>query len=480
MSSVKSNFLWNTSYQVIRILTPIVTTPYLARVLGSEALGTYSYTYTVATYFTYFCLMGLGQYGNREISKCRNDRDKLSRCFSSILVMQVSIGALVVVGYFGYTAVFGGQYQQLLIIWSIWVIAEAVDISWLYYGLEEFRTITIRNIIVRTGVIVGIFAMVKSVEDLPLYCALQSLAFGANSVVLWAMAVKRVRFSKPTVSEITRHIKPNLTLFIPVIAISVYTRLNTILLSFFGNMSAIAFYDNSYKIISISLTVIQSLGTVMLPRMSSVLASGNGQVASRYLSNSIWIAQGIAVGLMFGIIGISQEFVPIFFGPGFEECSVLMSVLALMIPICAWSNFLGVQYLIPYGEDRQYLLSVLAGAIANLILCLALLSRFGAFGAVVATVAAELCVTITQILFVKSRLPIGRYLKEAAPFLLAGITELLVIRMMGNTFGATVLGLIYQVASGILAYVCINAFILVAIKSDKIRLLFKQNGDKSH
>ena len=471
--SVRSNFIWNTSYQVVRILTPLITTPYLTRVLGSDALGTYSYTYTIAMYFTYFCQLGLSQYGNREIAKARKDEQKLPRVFTSIFVMQASFGAIVSIFYAAFALFMSGNLRPLMAAWAIWVLAEAVDISWFFYGIEDFRKMTIRNLLVRLLVIVSIFIFIKCPDDLPVYCLLQALAFGLNSWILWVMLKGRVRFVRVTAKEVIAHIKPNLLLFAPVIAISCYTQLNKLFLGFFAGMSEVAYYDNADKIVVIPLAVIQSLGTVMLPRMSNVVSAGDEGSASRYLSLSSWLSQAMAFGLMFGIAGVAQEFVPVFFGEGFERCATLMPLLSLIIPICAWSNVLGVQYLIPHERDREYLVSVVAGAIVNIGMCLLLIPSYGAFGAAVSTVVAEMTVSVAQSIFSRF-LPLGSFLRDVAPFVIAGLCEMAVARGLGALLGCSVLGLVGEIAIAGFAYVLVSLLLLAAKRDRHLKQILRK------
>lgn len=474
MSSVRSNFVWNTSYQVVRILAPLITTPYLARVLGSEALGTYSYTYTVAMYFTYFCLLGLNQYGNREVAKARGDRRELSRTFWSIFAMQVGTGVIVCAAFLLYAFLLSGPLLVYTLIWGLWVLAEVVDVSWFFYGIEEFRAMTIRNVVVRVAVIAGVFVFVRDVGDLGAYCALQAAAFVVNSGVLWAMMRGRVDFVRPSRREVLSHVKSNLMLFAPVIAISVYTQFNEIVLGNVGGMSEVAYYDNAYKIVVIPLTVISSLGTVMLPRMSSVIARGDEAAAAHYLGASFWLSEAMAFGLMSGIMGVAPEFVPVFFGPGFEECERLMPLLAVIIPICAWSSVLGNQYLIPHERDRQYLESVLVGSGVDLALCAALVPGLGAYGAAVATACAELAVSLAQSAILRRELPLGRQLLDAIPFAIVGLAEYLAVRLVGTAMGATVIGVACQVVAGGAVYLALSYAWLRISHDERLGLVLRR------
>lgn len=470
MSSVRSNFIWNSAYQVVRIGIPLITTPYLTRTLGSDILGTYSYTYTIALYFTYFVLLGLNQYGNREVAKARGDRRRLSKTFWSIYLGQLAVGAIVTAAYVGFALFQKGLLGTCSLIWTAWVVAEVADISWLFYGLEEFKVITVRNVLIRVGVVIGIFSLVNGPADLWLYCALQAWSFVLNSAILWVLARKRISKAKVTLKEVARHIRPSLMLFAPVIAISCYTQLNKVILGCFSDMSQVAFYDNADKIVVIPLAFIQSLGTVLLPRMSSVMASGDRGRALSYLSDSFWISVVTSIALVFGILGVAHDFVPVFFGPGFEACETLLPLLALIIPACAVSSVTGNQLLIPSERDSLYLRSVLAGAMVNVTLCLALVPSHAAVGAAVATVVAEFVVMGIQLRYVRDAIPIVRYFREAAPFLAFGLVEFACVKAVSLTGMVGVPLVVAETAAGAIAFAATGFFYLIARGDRRLRL----------
>ena len=454
----------------MRIAIPLVTMPYLSRALGSDALGTYSFTYTIALFFTYFVLLGLNQYGTREIAKTRDDKQVLSRTFWTLYFGQFCIGVVVCLVYIGSCFFQQTEIRPYSFIWIIWIIAEIADISWFFFGLEEFKIISIRNIVIRLLVLLGIFIFVHNAFDLWIYCTLQAVAFFMNSAVLWWLAKSRLSYIRPKAREVMRHILPSLVLFAPVIAISCYTQLNKIILGGFTDMSQVAYYDNADKIIVIPLMLIQSLGVVLLPRMSNVVSKGDGKSVLSYISDSFWISLVMSFGLMFGIAGVSKEFVPVFFGPGYEPCIQLMSVLSLIIPICAVSSVLGNQYLISHEKDCQYLCSVLFGAILNIMLCIALIPRHASIGAAVATVAAEFAVSFIQGCFVRRELPLRKFFLQIAPFFLFGFVELALIRAIAclPIEGVMLLGL--EICAGGLSYVIISLAYMIVRKDNHLHL----------
>ena len=475
MRSLKENFLWNASYQILRIITPLITMPYLSRVLGAEQLGTFSYTYSVATWFSLFCLLGLNQYGNREIARVRDDTQKLSKTFWSIYAMQLATTAVVSIVYTIY-ALNNGEFITYSLVWVFWIVSEAININWLFFGLEEFRITVIRNFVVRIATIILIFALVHNEGDLWVYCAIQSISMAVSYLVLVPFLRNRVNFYRPHLSEIAVHIKPNIRLFAPIVAISFYTQLDKVLL---GNLSAsiaqVSFYDYSEKISQIPLSVVQALGIAMLPRMSSVISKGQTEKAREYLDVSIWFASIMSLGFMFGVMAISQEFIPIFLGAEYMPCIALTMAISGMIPLIAWSNAIGVQYLLPMGEDRKYTLSVILGAVINVISNIILIPHMQAMGAVISTLISEAAVTIMQCAFVRKDLPLAKYAYDAIPYMIMGLVMFATVRVSSSALGAFgIIGLLLEVLLGASVYAVLGFLWLRLRRDDRLEVLLKK------
>ena len=461
MANVRSNFLWNASYQVLRIAIPLVTVPYLTRVLSSGYLGIYSYTYTVANYFTLFCLLGVNQYGSRECAKAaQHGGDVLSRTFWSILFMQLACGLVVTCVYVGYLLTTTGIVRICTAIWLMWVIAESFDVAWLFFGLEEFRVTTIRNALVKLATVVCILTLVNSDADLWKYCAITSASMLVSAVVLLPMIKAKVSWYLPSVSEVTKHFGPNLRLFAPIVAISCYMQLDKVMLGAMAGMNELAYYDNSEKISTIPLAVIQALGTVMLPRMSVYVERGNEEGVARSISKALLFSNMMGWGFCFGIIGVAKEFVPLFFGAGYESCIILIRIMAPIIPIVAWSNVLGVQYLLPHELDGDYLVSVVSGAALNVIVNSLAIPSYGAVGASIATVMAEIAVTGTQLWMVHRSLSIKRLLMQCVPFFIAGIVMCAAVMAFGEVLHGSVIYLFAQVLIGVVVFCLVLAGLL--------------------
>lgn len=477
MASVKSNFLWNSAYQVIRIIIPIIITPYLTRVLGSEQLGIYNYTYTIASYAILFIVLGLNQYGNRVIAKSKNDKELMTKNFWSIYVTQVISGIIVCLIYIAYLLTLSGDIALCSWIWLINVASEIFDLAWLFYGLEEFKVITIRNVVVRIVSIVAIFLFVHTQNDMGIYCLISALATVLNNGIFLAMLPLRISgFYKPSFKEVAAHVKPNLTLFAPMIAISLYTQINSFLLGNFATMSDVTYYSSSNAVVSIPLALIQSLGAVLLPRLSVVLKENDERAAQTYISTSMWISMLMCFGLLAGIFGVAELFVPTYYGPGYEDCIVILPVLCIMIVPCSISSVTGNQYLIPHEKDVSYMHSVVAGAIVNVTLCFILIPRAGAVGAAISTVVAEFAVAIYQIICIRDALPFKKYALDSLPFIFAAVIEYGAIKAVASVSLSAIPLLGLEILVGIISY-CLTCVIILAAKKDRIFLSFLKVRD---
>lgn len=459
--SVKVNFAYQASYQILVIITPLVTTPYLSRTLGAEGVGLFSYTHAITNYFVMFAMLGMSNYGVRSIAACRDDRERRSRVFCSAYLCQLSVGCLALIAYVIYALSLAHGGIVLTMVWGLWVLSALIDASWLLFGVEEFKVPTVRSIVTKLLSLVVIFGFVRSSEELWIYVLAISGSFFLNQLLIWPFVGKYIDIVKPTPREIFAHLVPNLRLFVPVIAVSLYTSMDKILLGAIAGEVQTGYFEYSEKLSKIPMALITAMTTVMLPRMSASIAGGDTKKALKQLDNSLWVMLALAFAFCFGIIAVAPEFAPVFLGDEFAECDAMMAVLALMIPIVSFSNVLGKQYLLPTMRDGKYTFSLCAGAAVNVAVNLCLIPCFGAMGAAIATVAAELAVAIVQSIVVFGELPLLCYLKNAIPFLAAGALMCCAVRFVAaqcnSLWGLSVQGLALEILVGAAAYICLMA-----------------------
>lgn len=469
MKNVGRNFIYNSLYQLLIILIPLITTPYLSRILGSEGIGRYSYSYSIAYYFSMFIILGLNNYGNRTIASVRDDKKELSKSFKSIYLMQFFLGLFITIIYFLYCDLFMNNIYAFTL--GIYVASSIFDINWMFFGLEEFKITVVRNTIVKLITLVAIFVFIKDKNDVSMYCLIMALGFFISNLLLWPFLPKYIQKSKVTLHDVCVHIRPNLILFIPVIAISLYKTLDKIMLGSMTNVAEVGYFESSEKIINIPLALISSLGTVMLPRMSNIVAkSRDKKRIEEIIENSIILAMVVTVPLTFGIMGVAKEFVPLFYGNGFEKC---ISLFQILLPSClfvAFANVIRTQYLIPNKLDNVYIISVILGSLVNILINYILIPKMGAIGAAFGTLIAEIVVCIIQSWYVRKIINTYIFFKKSVPLILFGIVMYAIIINIPLIDNNATITVILKVLIGALIYIipCL-LYILFIYKKKKVK-----------
>ena len=469
MSSIRKNFLYNAAYQLLLILLPLITTPYISRVLGADRIGVYTYTYTIANYFMLAAMLGVKNYGNRSIAAVRDNRKQLRKVFWEIYGLQFLCAALALAAYLVFIFVFETENRTIFLIQGIYVFSGMMDVSWLFFGLEKFKITVTRNIAVKLLSLGCIFLFVRTADDLWVYTLIMALGLFLSQAYLWHYVRRYARWYPPKLRAMFSHLGPELVLFVPVIAVSLYKMMDKIMLGQMSDFAQVGFYESAEKIINIPMGVITALGTVMLPRMSNLAAKSQTAESRRYIRNSMLFAMFMACGMTFGIAGVAKDFVPLFLGDEFLPSIALLQVLTPTILFIAWANVIRTQYLIPNHRDRSYILSVLLGAVVNLIINALLIPRMAAMGAVIGTVCAEAAVCICQTMMVRQNLPIRRYRQDALPFLGLGLgmyVLLLVIRPLLPGGAVTV---VVQIALGAAFYSAASGAYLILRHPDVLK-----------
>ncbi len=449
---VVKNYLYNAFYQVFCIITPLITTPYVSRVLDPAGIGTFSYAQSIATYFVLFGALGSSLYGQREIAYVQNDPDKRTIVFKEIETFRIITVLLSTILYW---LVFcrTGQYQAVFSILLIEVFASAFDISWFFQGIQDFQKSVMRNIVVKTLSIVLIFVMVKKETDVALYAACYAVPILLSNLSLWPYLSRYLTRIKRESFITLRHLKPLLALFLPQVATEVYTVLDKTMIGILGTgMDEVGFYEQSQKIIKILVRIITALGIVMMPKMSQLFVEGKREEINKNIENSFRFVFWLSSPLMFGIIGISQSFVPWFYGPGYDKVAVLMSVIVPIVLIIGISNVIGKQYLLPTRQQKAYTASVVTGAVVNFCANVILIPRWNAVGASIGTVLAELSVTVVQIIAVRKQLPLVKYLAENIKYLVLGAIMWIPVWFGSKIFPPRIIYTVILVIIGMIVY----------------------------
>ena len=451
--SAKINFIYNSIYQIVAIIIPLVTTPYLSRRLGPNGLGQYSLEMAVASYFIMFIKLGLNNYGGRQIAYARDSRERLSHEFWEMYVFQFIMMCICTLVYLFY-CLFVSTHKTISIILMMYVLSSGIDVTWFFWGLEEFKLTVKRDFIIKILSTLGIFIFVKSSSDTWKYTLLLSSAFFLSQAFLWPSVKKHVDFIIPSKEGVIKHIKPNLVLFIPTIAISIYNIMDRIMLGTMSNTVEVGLYQSSESIIQIPMALITSLGTVMQPRMANMISR---KVDKKSIKNvfaaSIALVMFLSTSIGFGIMSVSRQFVPLFFGKGFEKCIILFQIL---LPCCfflAFANVIRTQYLIPQKKDKEYIISLFAGAGVNVIANYILISRIQSIGASIGTLLAEIVVCLVQAYLMKDELDSLHHFIQIIPFVISGLIMYVIWEPINMSFlHSSVLPLFAKIIGGGITY----------------------------
>ncbi len=470
MKSLKKNIMYNSIYQFLILFLPFITAPYLSRVIGPNGVGTYSYSQSIAQYFVYIAMLGLNNYGNRSIASVNDDRTKRSIVFSEIYSMQLMTSIISIFIYCIYILI---TKDKSALIMLMYVISAAFDINWLFFGTENFKISVLRNAAIKIVSMMAIFTFVKCENDTYIYVGIMASSILASQLVLWPFVHDVVDIQKSTFNHILKHFRPNLMLFTPVIAISIYKIMDKVMLGSMVSTSSVGIFEYGEKIYNIPLTLITAVGTVMLPRMTYYYSNGREEDAKKYLSLSMEYVLAFANAAMFGLMAISNNFVELYYGHDFCASSIVINYLAVTIIFLSAGNVLRTQYLIPKKLDNIYIRSAVYGAVINFILNLLLIPKMDYIGASWGTIAAEVIVFFYQFWAIRKDIDIKKYLKIEFRYLFLGIIMFFSIYKI-NIYGNLITLIIKIVVGGGIYLIGFIALFFIIYKNSPLKY-FKQN-----
>ena len=404
---VLKNYAYNLSYQLLVIILPIITTPYVTRVFSSTDLGTYGYFNSIVTYFILLATLGVANYGTKEISGHRKD---IRKNFWGIYTLQFGATILSICLYILLCLSLSFMQNPVAYILGLSLVSKGMDISWLFQGLEDFRKITVRNITVKLVGVISIFLFVKSANDLYLYVFLLTIFELLGQFSMWLPA--REFIGKPHFdwSYAKQHLKPVVLLFLPQIAISLYVTLDRTMLGALASTKDVGIYDQALKLVNILLTLVTSLGSVMLPRVANLLSTGDHKAVNKMHQMSFLIYNLVIFPIIAGMLIVNDDFVQFFLGQDFQDAKYAIAIMIFRMFFIGWTNIMGIQILIPHNKNKEFMISTTIPAIVSVGLNLLLLPKLGYIGAAIVSVLTEALVWAIQLYFTRN------YLKEV-PFL---------------------------------------------------------------
>lgn len=444
--NLRRNFIFNIIYQALVVLTPLVTAPYIARVLGANNIGQFAFAYTLVSYFVIAAYLGFQTYAQRAIAEVQDDKEEQSRRFWQIVILRlimvvISLGVLFTLYAFN---VFG-EYSSLMLMFSILIAATAFDINFYFHGRENFFVVMIINLVIRFGYLFCIFMFIRSPSDLTLYALLYSLMVIGGYLSMWALLPTTLKKVKLHGLNFKKHYLSSLLLFLPVAAVSIYALIDKTLIGALvsgqqwypqGNITIVVpiaqvengYYFQAEKIIKALLSILLAVGTVMTTRNSIEFKKGHMGEIKKNVYRSFRFVFALGVPMALGTVIVAESFAPLYFGPNYSmypqfAIDGVASLLMLYTPVIIFSgcsNILGSQYLLPLKKDKEYTVSVMIGFAFNIVCSALLIPTMGASGAIVGTLISEFIIVLVQYLYVAKDFSLRIILMNVWKYVIAG------------------------------------------------------------
>ncbi|WP_375103849.1 oligosaccharide flippase family protein [Paenibacillus sp. RS8] len=465
---MRKNVIFMALYQLLILIVPFITLPYVSRILGPQGIGIAAYSDAVVGYFMLISQLGIHLYGKREIAKVNQDTSKRSSAFIEIFYIQLFMSIISIIFYLAFVLFFFDNYKRILLIQSIMLFSSLLDISWLYFGMEKFKITILRNMIVKLISIIFIFMFINSSDDLSIYIFVIAISTFISQIIMWFNIKKYITFNKINFRGILKRFYPILKLFIPVLAIQLYVIVDKTMLGIFSNVQEVGLFENANKITRVPILVITSLGIVMLPRMTNLIATGKDRIAADYIEKSLLYTMFIAFAFAFGMFGVSNTFVPLFLGEAFSDSIILVKILTPILIFISWGNVFRTQYILPNGLDNLYTKSVIYAAGLNILLNFVLIKYYGAIGAALASIISESLICIYQSVKIKSKFRMGYYLKNCIKYFVSGLIMMVIVMFIGKIYPVKVSTVIFQILVGAVFYFLLSIILEKLFKQELI------------
>lgn len=404
--SVKLNFVMSAILRMSAFIFPLITFPYVSRILGAEGNGKITFTSSVISYFSMFAQLGIPTYGIRVCAACRDNPQKFNKTVQELLLLN---SITVIISYLTFVVCILTipklqETRSLLIISSTSILLSAIGMEWIFQALEQYSYITIRNLLFKIVSILLMFCFVHKPEDYIVYGAINVVGTCGSNIfnVIYA---GRFLDRKPIGNyNLKRHIKPILNFFMLTVSISVYTSMDSVMLGFMSSDAEVGYYAAATKMKTIVVSTVTTLGTVLLPRMSNFIAQSKLDDFYKMIKKSFNFIFIVAISMSVFCMIISKTMILFLAGTSYTPAIAPMQIISWTIIFIALSNITGMQVLVPTGREKYTTISTVYGAIVNLIVNAIAIPRYGAVGAAMGTVIAEFIVLAVQIVYLRLEL----------------------------------------------------------------------------
>lgn len=478
-NSIVKNYLYNLSYQILAIILPIITLPYISRVLGSSGLGAYAFTFSIVQYAVLLGSLGIPIYGSRTIASVRDNKAKLQKTFWNIAYLNIFSCFLIWLIFLIFVLGFSEKYKYIFLIQSIYIFAVIFDISWFYIGLEDFKKTVTRSFIVKLVGAILIFSFIRESSQLWLYCLILGLSMLLGNISLWLhLRECNIKFLKPDFKAIRLIIIPSILLLTTQIATMIFTGIDKIMLGMVTNPSEIGNFDVSQKIPRMLIIIPVSLCLVLVPRLSNSFANNKIEEVKKYFLIALEFMLCITLPFTFGLMAVSDTFVPWFLGSGFEKTTVLLKISCFLILLDSINGLLSSQ-VISLKKDKIFNIGTLIGCFVNITVNIFLIPKFLSIGASIAYIITITAVNIYLISNLKEFMDFKKALPEFLKYLAGTALITPVIYFIGTFLGSSFITTIVQIFAATVIYISVLALLkssmLFLVLSKLLNFLPKNN-----
>lgn len=474
---IAKNYFFSLFHQVVLFLIPLITTPYLSQTLLSDGIGKYDFAYSISYYFVMFANFGFGYYAQRTIATKQKNKEERSKIFAEIMVCKAIFTIIPLIGFFGLIMSNTFEsYNSLLWILSISIVASFFDISFLFKGMEDFKTVSIIQTIVKILTSSLFFVFVKSPNDMIPYAIILNSYSLFSCLFLFPFAKKLITFKNVGKLNIKRHLLPSFILFLPTIFGLFYTMFlrtmigvlvqGTTLVEKSGEMVLVSnsdiengYFSQADKLVQMGLAIVTSLGAVMASRNSSLFSSGNTNAFKKNIANVCKITLFLTIPICVGIIAISNNLVPWFFGKGYENVGTLLKYYPFLIIISGLGNIFGLQCLVAKGHYTRFTIGTLVGAIIAIGLGIPMILNFGAYGAAITSLVAETSVIITFLIFMHSNIKFKEVASVLVKYAIAGLIMFIIVNSLATQLPAGLIFTALLIVIGVIVYFLVLYFL---------------------
>ena len=461
--NAKANFIFQMLYQIVTLAIPLIIAPHLTRTLGDSSLGIYTYTYSIVYCFMSIARLGIDKYGQRMIASVRDNELKLRLTFWSLYVVHIFFTLVALILYLSFVLLFTEKYFFIYLIQGTALFGVVFDITWFFYGIENFKFVVLENLCVKISELILIFVFVRTKNDLGIYTFIMALSTCLGYLVILPQVIRHIKPIRFGWNDVRHHIKPLCVLFVAVIATTIYQMIDKALLGYLSTEENVAYYEYANKIVNVPVNLVYVMGTVLMPRACAYAAKGDKANQIKYLNYSLHFVGFLGIGAAFGLLSVANLFSIVYYGNEFSYCGGVIIALSPIIFILGIENIIRTQYMIPNHMDKQYTGCLLITAMLNLVFSMMLIPVTGIYGAVAGTIISELTCAIIQVIICRSIITLKKIIKISIPYAVSGFLMYCIISFIKLNYNSSIGHLLVQVAIGGIFYCILSAGYLLLV-----------------